>query len=65
MFYEPSQKQWLFITDVFTPDECDQISAYSDMLETEKGATTGKKQQELRSNTIACCLLYTSDAADE
>ena len=53
MFYEPSQKQWLFITDVFTPDECDQISAYSDMLETEKGATTGKKQQELRSNTIA------------
>ena len=53
MFYEPSQKQWLFITDVFTPEECDQISAYSDMLETEKGATTGKKQQKARSNTIA------------
>ena len=53
MFYEPSQKQWLFITDVFSQEECDQISAYSDMLESEKGKTTGKKQQELRSSTIA------------
>ena len=53
MFYEPSQKQWLFITDVFSSEECDQISAYSDMLETEKGKTTGKAQQKARSSTIA------------
>ena len=40
MFYESSQKQWLFITDVFTSDECDQISAYSEMLESEKGTNS-------------------------
>ena len=47
MFYEPSQKQWLFITDVFTPDECDQISAYSDMLETEKVPQQVKSNKNL------------------
>ena len=51
MYYEPSQKQWLFITDVFSKEECDQISAYSEMLESEKGVTTGK--QQARSSTIA------------
>lgn len=53
MFYEPSQKQWLFITDVFTPDECKTICKYSESLQAEIGATTGKKQQEVRSNRVA------------
>jgi|TARA_Y100000296_G_scaffold60283_1_gene69809 PKHD-type hydroxylase len=53
MFYEPSQKQWLFITDVFTPEECETISKYSESLQTTNGATTGKQQQQTRSSTIA------------
>ncbi len=51
MFYESSQKQWLFITDVFSKVECDQISAYSEMLESEKNVITGK--ESTRSSTIA------------
>jgi len=53
MFYEPSQKQWLFITDVFTPEECETISKYSESLPPEPGLTTGKEQQKARSSTIA------------
>ena len=53
MFYEPSQKQWLFITDVFTPEECETISKYSESLPPEPGLTTGKQQQKARSSTIA------------
>tara|TARA_B100000809_G_C14996376_1_gene479877 strand:+ start:124 stop:669 length:546 start_codon:yes stop_codon:yes gene_type:complete len=47
MFYEPSQRQWLFITDVFSKEECDQISAYSDMLEIEEDTRTDKKQHTI------------------
>ena len=53
MYYEPAQKQWLFITDVFTPEECDEISAYSDMLESKKTLRVDKNKQQVQSNTIA------------
>jgi len=54
MFYEPSQKQWLFLTDsVFSKEECEIIIAYGNTLEVQEGNTTGATHQISRSSTIS------------